>query len=87
MLYCFQLGTSEAENMKAAELWADWVKKQRIDDYTVKMVCGSLEGLRNKSSTSARLSGVLAEAEAVILRQNMEIASLRKKLEASHEAT
>lgn len=63
----------------AAELWADHVNKQPIDDIAVNRVCESLERLINKNSTGVRLCGLLAEAEAIIIRQHREITALRKE--------
>ena len=35
----------------AAELWADTIKKQPIDDLTIKHTCESIEELINKKTT------------------------------------
>ena len=65
----------------AAELWADTIKKQPIDDLTIKHTCESLEELINKKTTGVRLAGLLSRAEAIILRQRKEIAALHKAAE------
>ena len=57
----------------AAELWADTIKKQPIDDLTIKRTCESIEELINKKTTGVRLAGLLSRAEAIILRQRKEI--------------
>ena len=59
----------------AAELWVDTIKKQPIDDLTIKHTCESLEELINKKTTGVRLAGLLSRAEAIILRQRKEIAA------------
>lgn len=66
----------------AAELWADTIKKQPIDDLTIKHTCESIEELIN---TGVRLAGLLSRAEAIILRQRKEIAALHKAAEVEHE--
>lgn len=63
----------------AAELWADTIKKQPIDDLTIKRTCESIEELINKKTTGVRLAGLLSRAEAIILRQRKEISSLIAK--------
>ncbi len=40
----------------AAELWADTIKKQPIDDLTIKHTCESLEELINKKKRRASAS-------------------------------
>lgn len=37
----------------AAELWADTIKKQPIDDLTIKHTCESIEELINKKTTAS----------------------------------
>lgn len=69
----------------AAELWADTIKKQPIDDLTIKHTCESIEELINKKTTGVRLAGLLSRAEAIILRQRKEIAALHKAAEVEHE--
>lgn len=69
----------------AAELWADTIKKQPIDDLTIKRTCESIEELINKKTTGVRLAGLLSRAEAIILRQRKEIAALHKAAEVEHE--
>lgn len=49
----------------AAELWADTIKKQPIDDLTIKHTCESIEELINKKTTGVRLAGLLSRAEAM----------------------
>ena len=44
----------------AAELWADTIKKQPIDDLTIKRTCESIEELINKKTTGVRLAGLLS---------------------------
>ena len=68
----------------AAELWADTIKKQPIDDLTIKHTCESIEELINKKTTGVRLAGLLSRAEAIILRQRKEIAALHKAAEVEH---
>lgn len=51
----------------AAELWADTIKKQPIDDLTIKHTCESIEELINKKTTGVRLAGLLSRAEANLL--------------------
>lgn len=65
----------------ASEIWGDWVKNQPIDDIAVKRICKSIGEITGKSSTGARLCGVLAEASAIIQRQHMEIDRLKKQME------
>ena len=69
----------------AAELWADTIKKQPIDDLTIKHTSESIEELINKKTTGVRLAGLLSRAEAIILRQRKEIAALHKAAEVEHE--
>lgn len=69
----------------AAELWADTIKKQPIDDLTIKRTCESIEEFINKKTTGVRLAGLLSRAEAIILRQRKEIAALHKAAEVEHE--
>ena len=69
----------------AAELWADTIKRQPIDDLTIKRTCESIEELINKKTTGVRLAGLLSRAEAIILRQRKEIAALHKAAEVEHE--
>lgn len=77
--------TSISIEETAAELWADTIKKQPIDDLTIKHTCESIEELINKKTTGVRLAGLLSRAEAIILRQRKEIAALHKAAEVEHE--
>lgn len=72
-------------SIEEAELWADTIKKQPIDDLTIKHTCESIEELINKKTTGVRLAGLLSRAEAIILRQRKEIAALHKAAEVEHE--
>lgn len=68
---------------EAAKAWASWVKNQPIDEATVGRICDRIQETMLKKSTSKGMAGLLAEAAAIIRRQQIEINALRDPPEVS----
>lgn len=71
--------------MTSDEMWKDLVKNTPIDDYAVNRLLETMFAIEERKTTPKRTSTALFEARATIIRQNLEIKSLRKKLEQAEK--
>lgn len=71
--------------MTSDEMWKDLVKNTPIDDYAVNRLLETMFTIEERKTTPKRTSTALFEARATIIRQNLEIKSLRKKLEQAEK--
>lgn len=67
--------------MTSDEMWKDLVKNTPIDNYTINHLLETMFAIEERKTTPKRTSTALFEARATIIRQNLEIKSLRRELE------
>ncbi len=65
---------------KSENLWKNWVKNQPIDDDSINRLLDWMSEIADKKSASQKLTAMLYEAQATIIRQNMEIKKLQKQI-------